>query len=163
MSIIGIVAVARNLAIGRDGRLPWHYPADLKFFKETTIDHTVVMGARTWATLGKPLPKRLNVVLTRSDDLLVPPEVMKLGTKEEVIDLSRLLVKDVFIIGGAKTYGEFADVIGKWIVTEVPVTVEDADVFMPENFLDGFRLDETMELGDGLMVKFLHRRRVDVR
>src|ERR1700752_1788348 len=110
MSIIGIVAVARDLAIGRGGRLPWHYPADLQFFKQTTTDHAVVMGARTWATIGKPLPKRLNVVLTRSDDLLVPAEVMKLGTKDEVIDLSRLLMKDVFIIGGAKTYAEFADV-----------------------------------------------------
>jgi dihydrofolate reductase len=157
--IVGIVAIAKNFAIGRGGKLPWHYPADLKFFKETTTDHSVVMGANTWRAIGKPLPRRLNVVLTRSDDLVAPPEVMKLQSREEVIDLSRLLMKEVFIIGGAKTYAEFADHIRRWIVTEVPVTIDDADTFMPENFLDGFRLDETRDLGDGLQVKFLHRRR----
>lgn len=156
--IVGIVAIAKNLAIGKGGKLPWHYPTDLKFFKKTTIGHAVVMGATTWRSIGKPLRDRLNVVLSRSDKLIVPPEVLKLQSKDEVIDLSRLLTKDVFIVGGAKTYAEFADGIKKWIVTEVPITVEDADTFMPAEFLNEFEIENTVDLDDGLRVKILRRR-----
>ena len=67
--IIGIVAVARDMAIGRDGKLPWHYPSDLKFFKRTTVRNTVVMGSNTWRSIGKPLPDRLNIVLSRSANI----------------------------------------------------------------------------------------------
>lgn len=155
--IIGIVAIAKNYAIGKDGKLPWHHSADLKFFKETTTGNAVVMGSNTWRAIGKPLPNRLNIVLTRSDGLATPAEVMKLSEKEEVLDLVKYLVRDVYIIGGAKTYAEFADVIDKWIVTEVPQSVEDADVFMPQDFLSGFLLHKSRSLGDGLIVKTYQR------
>ena len=155
--IIGIVAISKNYAIGKDGKLPWHYSADLKFFKETTTGNAVVMGANTWRSIGKTLPNRLNVVLSRSD-IDTPPEVMKLSSADEVIELSKLLVKDVFIIGGAKVFEAFADVIEKWIVTFVPETVEGADTFMPENFLDEFDVKETKDLGGDLKVKMLHRK-----
>jgi dihydrofolate reductase len=155
--IIGIVAIAKNYAIGRDGKLPWHHSADLKFFKETTTGNAVVMGSNTWRSIGKPLPNRLNVVLTRSAKLDTPPGVMKLAERDEVLDLAKYLNRDVYIIGGAKVFAAFADVIDKWIVTTVPEDVEDADTFMPENFLNGFEIDETKDLGDGLNVKILHR------
>ena len=158
MSIIGIVAIAKNYAIGKKGKLPWHYPPDLKFFKQTTTGHAVVMGANTWRSIGKPLPDRLNVVLSRSGNVDTPPEVMKLSTTDEVVELSRLLVKDVFVIGGAKTYKEFSDVIDKWIVTRVPDEVDDADTFLAKNFLDNFDVQDTQDLGDGLTVEFLHRK-----
>lgn len=156
--IIGIVAIAKNYAIGKDGKLPWHYAADLKFFKETTTGNAVVMGANTWRSIGKPLPNRLNVVLSGSSSVTPPAQVMRLGEKDEVIDLARYLNRDMYVIGGAQTYADFADVIEKWIVTEVPLTVDDADTFMPTDFLDEFELDETHDLGFGLHVKILHRR-----
>lgn len=158
MALIGIVAIAKNFAIGRGGKLPWHYPADLKFFKQTTVGNTVVMGANTWRSIGKPLPDRLNVVLTRSSDLQVPPDVMKLSSVDEVVELSKLLNKPVFVIGGAKVYESFADVIDRWIVTDVPETIEDADTFMPATFLDDFELDEAVDLDGRLRVRFLHRK-----
>ncbi len=151
--IIGIVAIAQNFAIGKDGKLPWHHPADLKFFKQTTINHAVVMGFHTWTSIGKPLPKRLNVVLSKSSNIENQPNVLLLRSREEVTALTDYLKCDLFIIGGAKTYAEFADVIQQWIVTEVPETVEDADTFMPENFLDDFNLEETRELGEDLRIK----------
>ena len=157
--IIGIVAISKNYAIGKDRKLPWHYSADLKFFRETTTGNAVVMGANTWRSIGKPLPNRLNVVLSRSN-VETPPEVMKLNGVDEVVELSKLLVKDVFIIGGARTYEAFADVIEKWIVTFVPETIEGADTFMPENFLDGFEIEKTVDLGDDLLVKILHRKQI---
>lgn len=158
MAIIGIVAISKNYAIGKDGKLPWHYAADLKFFKETTTGNAVVMGSNTWRSIGKPLPNRLNVVLSRSGNVETPPEVMKLENRDEVLALAGLLLRDVFIIGGAKTYAEFADVIQKWIVTEVPLSVDDADTFMPMDFLDKFEVEEIRVLGADLHVKILHRR-----
>ena len=155
--IIGIVAISQNYAIGKGGKLPWHYAADLKFFKETTTGNAVVMGANTWRSIGKPLPERLNVVLSGSSSVTPPPEVMRLSEKEEVLDLARYLNRDVFIIGGAKTYAEFAGDIEKWIVTEVPLTVEHADTFMPTDFLEGFEIEETRDLGDDLVVKIFQR------
>ena len=151
--IIGIVAVAKNFAIGRDGKLPWHYAADLKFFKQTTVNHVVVMGFNTWISIGKPLPNRLNIVLSRSNSIENQPNVLLARSIEEVLALSKYVNGDLFIIGGAETYRNFADTIGKWIVTEIPEIVKDADAFMPSNFLDEFELRETRELETDLRVK----------
>ncbi len=153
MAIIGIVAIAQNYAIGKDGKLPWHYSADLKFFKQTTLNHAVVMGFNTWKSIGKPLPQRLNIVLSRSSNLESQPSVLLLRSTNEVLSLAKYLNCDLFVIGGAKTYENFADTIENWIVTEVPETIEDADTFMPRDFLDGFEVKETRELGDDLRVK----------
>ncbi len=158
--IIGIVAIAKNFAIGRAGRLPWSYPADMKHFRETTTGHAVLMGANTWLSIGRPLPKRLNVVLSGSSSVTPPAEVMRLMTKDEVLDLQRYLNRHLFVIGGAQIYHDFADVIEKWIVTEVPVSVEDADTFMPTDFLARFEETETEDLGDGLVVKTLSRKMI---
>jgi len=153
MAIIGIVAIAKNFAIGKDGKLPWHYPADLKFFKHTTTNHAVVMGFNTWKSIGKPLPKRLNIVISRSQNIEHQPEVLLLRSVEEVLALSKYINCDLFIIGGAETYKNFADRIEKWIVTEVPASVEDADTFMPTDFLNEFELQETKDLESDLKVK----------
>ncbi len=158
MAIIGIVAIAQNFAIGKDGKLPWHYSADLKFFKETTSNHAVVMGFQTWQSVGKPLPKRLNVVLSRSETIENQKGVLLLRSKEAVLELSKYLNCDLFIIGGAKTYENFSNAIERWIVTEVPEKIPDADTFMPGNFLDEFELKEVKELGDDLRVRFFERK-----
>ena len=153
MSIIGIVAIAQNYAIGKDGKLPWHYSSDLKFFKQTTLNHAVVMGFNTWKSIGKPLPKRLNVVLSRSHSIENQPNVLLLRGKEETLALSKYLNCDLFVIGGASTYKNFADVIDEWLVTEIPETVADADTFMPKDFLDAFSLENTKSLDKDLTVK----------
>jgi dihydrofolate reductase len=150
--------MAQNNAIGRGGKLPWHYPADLKFFKETTTGNAVVMGSTTRRAIGKSLPNRLNVVLSRSGIIDITPDVMRLGSKDEVVTLSQYLNRDVFIIGGAKTYEAFADVIGRWIVTEVPLVVDKADTFMPADFLNDFEDVDSRDLGDGLRVRILQRK-----
>ncbi len=160
MAIIGIVAIAQNFAIGKGGKLPWHYSADLKFFKETTSNHAVVMGFQTWQSVGKPLPKRLNVVLSRSETLENQKGVLLLRSKEAVLELSKYLKCDLFIIGGAKTYENFSDAIEQWIVTEVPETVRNADIFMPRDFLEEFELEKLKELGDGLQIKFFERKQI---
>jgi len=157
MAIIGIVAIARNFAIGKDGKLPWHYSADLKHFKATTMGGALVMGSNTFRAIGKPLPGRLNIVLSRSAQIDSADDLIFLRSEIEALDLAKYLNCDLFVIGGAKTFEEFANKIDAWIVTEVPVTVEDADVFMPSGFLDGFNEVESREIGDGLVVKTFRR------
>lgn len=156
--IVGIVAIAQSFAIGKNGKLPWHYSEDLKFFKRTTTGNAIVMGSNTWRSIGKPLPNRLNIVLSRAENIEPRPNVL-LRSRDEVLALAEYLKGDVFIIGGAGTYQSFADLIEKWIVTEVPVTVEDADVFMPADFLDGFELENETAISDELIVKNFLRKR----
>ena len=158
MAIIGIVAVDRNLAIGKGGTLPWHYPADMKFFKQTTIGNAVVMGSRTWQTLQRPLPDRMNIVLTAKRGIGVD-SVVTLPDVESVLTLAKTLTRDLFVIGGAQVYEGFLPHIDRWIVTEVPLSVEAADTFMPSNFLDGFELYEVRQLDEELRAKFYERRR----
>lgn len=155
--IIGIVAISENYAIGKDGKLPWRYPADLKFFKETTTGHAVVMGFNTWQSIGKPLPNRLNIVLSRSRNVEPQPNVLLVQSLDELTALSNYLKGDVFIIGGAETYSNFAGLIEKWIITEVPLNIEDADTFMPKNFLVGFGITKTKQLDGELRVKIFQR------
>ena len=159
MSIIGIVAVDRNGAIGKGGRLPWHYPADLKFFKGQTTGHACVMGYKTWLTLKRPLPNRLNVVLTRRAEVEPRESVVWLRDKQSALSLKAYLNCDLFVIGGAQIFEMFREEIDRWLVTDVPLVVEGADTFMPPDFLEGFHPADTQDLGDGLKVTVFERAR----
>jgi dihydrofolate reductase len=157
MSVIGIVAVDRNLAIGKGGRLPWHYSADMKFFKQTTIGNMVVMGRRTWLTLKGPLKERQNIVLSRDESFQSQDSIKVVRDVEAVLDLASKQETHLFVMGGAQVYESFRPHIERWIVTEVPLEVEDADTFMPANFLDGFEMYELRQLDESLRVKFYER------
>jgi dihydrofolate reductase len=155
--IIGIVAVDQNLAIGKRGKLPWHYSADMKFFKETTIGNAVVMGRHTWLTIRKPLPDRLNVVLSHQLDQPAQDSLVVLSDVQSVLSLARSITGHLFIIGGARVYESFLPHIERWIVTEIPLTVDGADTFMPSDFLEGFEMYELRQLNEDLRVKFYER------
>jgi dihydrofolate reductase len=157
MSIIGIVAIDKNNAIGKGGGLPWHYSADLKFFKRQTVGHACVMGRRTWLSLKKALPQRLNIVLSRESEIEARPSLITMRDKLSVLSLKDYLACDLYVIGGEQVYRTFLEEIDRWIVTEVPLAVEDADAFMPENFLSGFHLSEAVTLEDNLIVKIYER------
>ena len=155
--IIGIAAVDRQGAIGRGGKLPWHYSADMKFFRETTTGHAVVMGRKTWLTLGKPLKNRLNIVLSRDASLEPQESLLVLSDIDSVLSLYESLTTDLYVIGGAQIYKAFLPRIEKWIITEVPLTVKGADAFMPEDYLEGFKETDSRPIGEGLTVKFYGR------
>jgi dihydrofolate reductase len=156
--IIGIVAVDQNLAIGKGGKLPWHYSADMKFFKETTIGNAVVMGRHTWLTLKKPLPDRMNIVLSRQANALSQDSLIVLPDVDSVLSLAGSLTRHLFVIGGARVYESFLPHIERWIVTEIPLAVAGADTFMPANFLEGFEMYELRQLDEDLRVKFYERK-----
>ena len=155
--IIGIVAVDKNGAIGKGGKLPWHYSADMRFFKETTTGNACVMGYKTWLTLKKPLPNRLNIVLSRQSEIDPQDSVLVLRDVESVLSLAKDLKGDLFVIGGEQVYRTFLPHIEKWIVTEVPLTIEAADAFVPENYLEGFHVTDTRELEDNLVARSYER------
>ncbi len=156
--IIGIAAVDRKGAIGKGGKLPWHYSADMKFFRETTTGHAVVMGRKTWLTLRKPLKNRLNIVLSRDSTIEPQESLIVLADIDSVISFNNSITTDLFVIGGAQIYSAFLPYIEKWIITEVPLTVSGADTFMPGSYLEGFKTTDSKELGEGLVVKYYERK-----
>ena len=157
MAVIGIVAVDRNGAIGKAGTLPWHYSADLRFFKKQTVGHACVMGWRTWLSLKKPLKDRLNIVLSRSSEIEPQESVIQLRDRPSVLSLRAYLNCDLFIIGGEQVFRAFQNDIEKWIVTEVPLEVEGADTFIPKDYLQGFSPVDSLALEENLRVTFYER------
>ncbi len=124
-----VVAKAHNNVIGSKNDLPWYLPADLRHFKEITTGHTVVMGRTTFNSilnrLGKPLPNRENVVVTRDPDFTYH-EVTVIHSIEEIKDLG-----DVFVIGGAEIYRQTVDIVDRLYVTEVDADIE-GDTYFPD-------------------------------
>ena len=156
--LIGIVAVDRNGAIGKGGKLPWHYSADMKFFKETTTGNAVVMGHKTWLGLQKrPLPNRLNIVLSRKSEIEPDESVVLMRDVDSVLAKAKTLDCDLYVIGGEQVYRSFLPHIEKWLVTEVPLSVEGADAFVPESYLEGFQRTESKKLDDDLTVSIYER------
>ncbi len=124
-----IAAVSDNGIIGRDGGLPWRLPADLRFFKLTTLGHTVIMGRNTWDELGKPLPNRRNIVVTRNKGREFPgaERAPFLGTA-----LAMAMAEDeVFVIGGGKIYAEALPLADRMYLTHVHAEIE-GDTRFPE-------------------------------
>jgi dihydrofolate reductase len=133
MIILGPVAVADNLVIGKGNDLPWHLPEDLKHFKELTLGKTVVMGRKTYesivARLNKPLPGRKNVVITRQENYKVPEGVLVFKSLEDAFQ--ELSANDICVIGGAEIFKlalPFAKVLE---ITHVHGNYE-GDAFFPE-------------------------------
>jgi dihydrofolate reductase len=155
--IIGIVAVDRNGAIGKGGKLPWHYSADMRFFKETTSGNAVVMGHKTWLSLKKPLPNRLNIVLSRKSEIEPQDSVLVLRDVESVLATAKDLKTDLYVIGGEQVYRAFLPQIEKWIVTEIPLTIDEADAFAPPGYLEDFRKIGSWTLEDDLEVAIYER------
>jgi len=128
-----IVAIAKNNVIGKSNELPWYIPEDLKHFKKITEGKTVLMGRKTFesivARLGKPLPNRQNVVVTKDPEFSPPPDVHVFGDLDRA--LGAFKDKDLFIIGGASIYKQTIDKSDKLYITEVDQTI-DGDAFFPE-------------------------------
>ena len=136
MTISAIVAVDRNLAIGKGGGMPWHISEDLKYFKRVTGGHSVIMGRNTFASLGRPLPQRRNIVLTSRPLEYDAP--LKEGTSlqccrslEEALELCKA-EEEVFVIGGARLYDSALESIDRLYITLIDTEVEGPDAFFPD-------------------------------
>lgn len=129
MIVSAVVAIAENYAIGKNNELLWYLPADLKHFKAVTSGHTVIMGRKTYDSIGKPLPNRRNVVITRKTDLLIPDVEITHSIDEALLLCSN--EAEVFIIGGAEIYKSALDCTDRIYLTTVHASYE-ADAYFPE-------------------------------
>lgn len=138
-SIKAIVAMAENRVIGKNGRIPWHLPLDLKWFKKITMGHVIVMGRKTFESIGKPLPGRENVVLSRSG--FSADGIVVLKSLEEVV--GKYQGREIFICGGAQIY-EFALPYCSFIyITHVKGNY-DGDAFFPA-YESNFEIETVVE------------------
>jgi dihydrofolate reductase len=126
-----ISALAKNRAIGKKNDLPWHLPADLKHFKETTTGKTIVMGLNTFKSIGsRPLPNRKNIVLSSDSESKVPEGVVLVNSLESVLEMTKD-EKEVMICGGAMVYQQFLPLADRLYLTYIDHDFE-GDIFFPE-------------------------------
>lgn len=146
-----IVAKSKNNVIGKDNKLPWSIPEELKFFKTLTTNNVVVMGRKTFESIGKKLPKRVNVVITRNkiDGVVCFDriETALIQLQEDYPD------KTIYIIGGETLYEWSYDYCDEIIVSEIDMEVE-GDAFFNESWLDNFYLYDSKNMGSFFYNRF---------
>ena len=124
-----VVAISENNAIGKDNQLLWHLPADLKHFKEITSGNTIIMGRKTYDSIGRPLPNRRNIVVTRQNNLTIDKAEV-VSSLEEAISLCKNEY-EIFVIGGAEIYKQALKHTNRIYLTTIHQNYE-ADAFFPE-------------------------------
>jgi dihydrofolate reductase len=151
MLISAIVAVAQNGVIGKDNSLPWHLSADLRHFKETTTGHTVILGRKNFESIGRPLPNRANIVLTRSADTaaLRAAGCLVASSLESALQMAEQSGEtECFVIGGAEVYRQALPLCQKLYLTQIHQDFE-GDVKMPDlnmpNLGDGWQETERQD------------------
>jgi dihydrofolate reductase len=135
-SVTLIAAVDKNYALDYDDRVPWHLPKDLRFFRRVTTGHPVIMGRRTYETLGKPLVDRLNIVLSRDPSYDVTlgtaspsSDVLLANSPQQAMEFARSAsAAKVFVIGGGEIYDLFLEVASEVMLTEVDTVVDEDHV-----------------------------------
>ncbi|MGE4336689.1 MAG: dihydrofolate reductase [Pigmentiphaga sp.] len=148
-----IVAYARNRTIGRDNQLPWRLPPDLAHFKRTTLGHPIIMGRRTWESLPRALPGRLNVVISRNPAYEAPGATVVDSLEQALAAVGE--AGDVFVIGGEQLYRLALPLAQRVVATELGVDVEGDAVFpaLPAGWVEAERLSQPEH--DGLPYDFV--------
>jgi len=141
MPVISIIVAAdQNKAIGKNNSLPWHLPNDLKFFKNKTMGHHMIMGRKTLESIGKVLPGRTSVVITRQKNFAFHGAVVVNSVKDALTYVAEHEKEEAFVIGGAEIINQMIRYADTIYYTDVKTTIEGADVF-----LENFRQDQWLE------------------
>ena len=126
-----IVAIADNNAIGKDNALLWHISEDLKFFRSTTVGCPVIMGRKTYESIGRPLPKRLNIIVSRKG-YEAPEGVLVVDSIEKGYEVAKEQgAEKCFVIGGGQIYAQAMQIADEMVITHVHTVIEDADTYFP--------------------------------
>lgn len=141
-----IVAIGKNFVIGKDGWMPWNIPEDLRQFKEKTLNHTVVMGRKTFEAIGRPLPKRKNIVVTR-DPRWHFDGVETIGDLEAFLQEMQSKEEEIFIAGGAQIYQMALPYADKLIISHIDTEI-DGDTFFPKWDRSKFNVTDTVDYKD---------------
>lgn len=153
--VVLVAAVARNGVIGVGGRLPWHLPDDLAHFRRVTTGHVVVMGRRTFESIGRPLPRRTNIVVTRQREWSAEGVLVAAGVRE-ALGLADAHAGDVMVVGGAEVYAAAMGLADRQVLTEVHDAPE-GDVHYP-GFEAADWAEERREGHEGFDFVWLRRR-----
>jgi dihydrofolate reductase len=133
MNISLIAAIGKNRELGRGNELIFKIPEDMKFFREKTRGHTVIMGRKTYESIGRPLPNRTNIVISRNNEYKVSDTLIKATSIEEALGFAKKGEQgEIFIIGGAQIYQLAMPYADKLYLTLVDAEVPDADAFFPD-------------------------------
>lgn len=129
-----IAAIGKKRELGRGNKLLFLIPEDMKLFKEKTLGHAIIMGRKTYESIGRPLPNRTNIVITRDSKYRIPDSSVKVvHSMEEAIEFGKTIEKvELFVIGGAEIYKLAMPYADKMYLTLVNKEVKDADAFFPE-------------------------------
>lgn len=139
MIISTIVATAKNNVIGMDNGIPWYLPADLKYFKKITLNHHILMGRKCYESIGRPLPKRTNIIITRNP-FFVATNCLVVHSLEEGLEIAHdNKEEEVFIIGGGEIYKMGLPYIDRVYLTEVDLEIK-GEVFFPKLDMDNWKL-----------------------
>ncbi len=139
MIVSAIVAVANDNVIGRNNDIPWYLPADLKYFKRTTLNHHIIMGRKTFQSIGKPLPKRTNIVITRNPFFAASNVLIANSIEEALTIADENQEEECFIIGGGQIYERSLPFLDRIYLTEVDLKVE-GDIHFPRIDLEKWQL-----------------------
>ena len=131
MTVTLVAAVARNGVIGADGGIPWQLPGEQGLFKELTLGHVLVMGRKTYESIGRPLPERTTIVVTRQKDWKAAEGVLVAPSVPEAISLARTIDEEVFVVGGSQIYAEALPAADRLVLTWVEAAPE-GDVHFPD-------------------------------
>jgi dihydrofolate reductase len=126
-----LVAFDENRVIGKNNALIWHLPADLKRFKALTTGHVIIMGRKTFESIGKPLPNRTTIVISRQTDLQIEGAIMANSVEEAILKGKSLTREDIFIVGGAEIYALSLPLADQILVTQLH-DIFDGDAYFPE-------------------------------
>lgn len=125
-----VVAMGQSNEIGDENQLLWHLPKDLKHFKELTSGYPIIMGRKTYESIGRPLPNRTNIVVSRKKDWF-EEGILIVGSLKEAVKFAKKINEDIYIIGGGNIYKQTIDIADKLEVTLVKTSM-NADTFFPE-------------------------------
>ena len=141
-----IVAIGKNREIGKENKLLWHIPEDLKNFKKITTDKTVIMGRKTFESIGKPLPKRKNIILSKNGEKELSKEkgIEIYQNLEKLINDYKDSEEEIFIIGGEQIYKEFLqkELISRMYISYVDFSDLEADAYFPEINYENWKIAE---------------------
>lgn len=150
-----VVAISEgNRTIGKDNKLPWHIPEDLKRFKEITSGHPIIMGRKTFESIGRPLPNRTNIIVTRDTNYQVKNCVIVNSLEKAIEQASTIESEEIFIIGGGQIFKEALPLVDKLYLTVVKSQIE-GDVFFPEYSAFKAILKQSFHSSNGYEYEFL--------
>lgn len=140
MRVSTIVGMGNNNEIGKGNDIPWYLPADLKYFKKITSGHPIIMGRKCFESIGRPLPNRTNIIVSRNPEFHIEGCILVHSIGAGLAVAQETGAEEAFIIGGGEIYRRGMPLSTRLYLTTIDITVDDADVFFPEINMDHWNL-----------------------